>query len=217
MGRVAKPATVLRRRDQGIRSVASSETSGERHSMSPSRSSNATQAANAPDKLARARSAARNPSSDQLNNRIFFRLFQLGNELQRKAVQQLGITTVQWAVLGALSQERFATGIPLTNLGEYLVVTRQNLDGVLKRLERDGLVRRVTPAENRRARVVQLTQRGQEFWAEILQRIYLFYDQASAQFTFDQKATLVHYLNELQKDLARVELPKSGLPKRDQG
>ena len=82
---------------------------------------------------------ARNAGTDQLNNRLFFRLFQLGNELQRQAVQQLGITTVQWAARGALSQERFALGIPFGQLGDYLVVTRQNLDGVIKRLERDGL------------------------------------------------------------------------------
>ena len=160
---------------------------------------------------------ARDSTSYQLNNRIFFRLFQLGNELQKQAVQQLGITTVQWAVLGALSRERFASGIPLTELGEYLVVTRQNLDGVLKRLERDGLVQRVIGEGDRRERIVQLTPRGKDFWAEIVERIYQFYDQAAAHFTFDQKTTLVHYLNELQKDLSKVQLSKSGLPLRNGG
>src|SRR3712207_5938461 len=86
----------------------------------------------------------------QLNNRIFFRLFQVANTLQRQAVQQLGVTTVQWAVLGALSQERMADGIPMASLAEYLVVSRQNLDGVLKRLERDGMVQRVTDTADRR-------------------------------------------------------------------
>jgi hypothetical protein len=75
--------------------------------------------------------SARNPGNDRLNNRIFFRLFQLGNELQRQAMQQLGITTVQWAALGALSQDKFASGIPFGQLGDYLIVTRQNLDGVI--------------------------------------------------------------------------------------
>lgn len=143
---------------------------------------------------------------DQLNNRIFFRLFQLGNELQRQAVQQLGITTVQWSVLGALSQEKYASGIPLSQLGDYLVVSRQNLDGVLKRLERDGLVRRVTGDGDKRSRIVQLTEHGRATWSEILQRIYQFYDQAASRFTFDERVALVHYLNELRKDLANVDL-----------
>lgn len=160
------------------------------------------------------RMSARNPDNDLLNNRIFFRLFQLGNELQKQAVQQLGITTVQWAVLGALSREKFASGIPLSQLGDYLVVTRQNLDGVLKRLERDGLVQRVTGNGDKRARIVQLTPHGRIYWEETLERIYQFYDQASAHFSFDDRVALVHYLNSLQKDLTKVELPKSGLPKR---
>ena len=159
---------------------------------------------------------ARNAGTDQLNNRMFFRLFQLGNELQRQAVQQLGITTVQWAVLGALSQERFALGIPFGQLGDYLVVTRQNLDGVIKRLERDGLVQRVMDADDKRARLVQLTPRGRVYWKETLERIYQFYDQATSHFSFDDRVTLVHYLNSLQQQLATVELPKGGLPKRQE-
>src|SRR6266481_2493540 len=53
-----------------------------------------------------------------LNNRIFFRLFQVGNTLQRQAVKELGVTTVQWAVLGALSdprpKSRIKSGISLS-------------------------------------------------------------------------------------------------------
>jgi len=86
-------------------------------------------------------------TADHLNNRIFFRLFQVGNTLQRQAVKELGVTTVQWAVLGALSDPRpksgIKSGISLSTLADFLVVSRQNLDGVLKRLERDGLVERV--------------------------------------------------------------------------
>ncbi len=160
------------------------------------------------------RAVRRNITAYQLNNRIFFRLFQLGNQLQRQAVQQLGITTVQWAVLGALSQPRFSAGIPLSDLGEYLLVTRQNLDGVLKRLERDGLVQRVSDDNDRRSRLVQLTLRGQRYWAETVERIGEFYEQAAENFSFDDRVALVHYMNLLQKDLAQVKLERASLPKR---
>lgn len=157
---------------------------------------------------------ARDAETDRLNNRIFFRLFQLGNELQRQAVQQLGITTVQWAVLGALSQERFAGGIPLSRLGDYLLVTRQNLDGVLKRLERDGLVRRVTGAGDRRARVVQLTPEGLDYWQAIQEHIYLFYDRASDGLAPEGRAALADALSALQKNLTAMPAPLARLPKR---
>jgi len=156
----------------------------------------------------------------QLNNRIFFRLFQVANTLQRQAVQQLGVTTVQWAVLGALSQERMADGIPMASLAEYLVVSRQNLDGVLKRLERDGLVQRVTDTADRRARIVRLTAAGRTYWAGLSDRIREFYAQAAARFEFDERVALAHYLNLLQRTLPAVSLPpppkpnRSGQPRR---
>src|ERR1700704_3507566 len=140
-------------------------------------------------------------NADHLNNRIFFRLFQVGNTLQRQAVKELGVTTVQWAVLGALSDPRpksgIKSGITLGTLAEFLVVSRQNLDGVLKRLERDGLVEKVTDNGDKRTRVVKLTPRGLSLWNDLQTRIYQFYDQALSAFRFDERVALVHYLNTL--------------------
>ncbi|HEX2886435.1 MarR family transcriptional regulator [Vineibacter terrae] len=145
-------------------------------------------------------------SADLLNNRIFFRLFQVANTLQRQAVKELGVTTVQWAVLGALSDPRPTYGIAVGTLADFLVVSRQNLDGVLKRLERDGLVERIADAEDKRARVVRLTREGFAFWADLRQRIFQFYDQAVSDFRFDDRVALAHYLNELQRQLLTVRL-----------
>jgi DNA-binding MarR family transcriptional regulator len=151
-------------------------------------------------------------AADHLNNRIFFRLFQLANTLQRQAVKELGVTTVQWAVLGALSDPRPTYGIAVGTLADFLVVSRQNLDGVLKRLERDGLVERVTDAEDKRARVVKLTREGFAFWADLRASIFQFYDQAASGFRFDDRVALAHYLNRLQRQLQAVSLET---PRRD--
>ena len=145
--------------------------------------------------------------ADPLSNRIFFRLFQLGNVLQRQAVAQLGISAVQWAVLGALSQARFADGIPLSALGEYLAVSRQNLDGVLKRLERDGLVARVADEGDRRARLVRITGCGRSFWEKLGAGIASFYDQATRDLPSREREALLQTLRGLQLGLERVTLP----------
>jgi DNA-binding MarR family transcriptional regulator len=142
-----------------------------------------------------------------VNNRIFFRLFQLGNTLQRQAVKELGISTVQWAVLGALSRTQADDGMSFTELSDFLVVSRQNLDGVLKRLERDSHVIRVTDASDKRARLVKLTPQGRRFWVSLQPKIYEFYRQAMLQFRFDDSIAFVHYLNRLQADLVNVKLP----------
>lgn len=150
--------------------------------------------------------------ADHLNNRIFFRLFQVSNTLQKQAVKELGVTTVQWSVLGALSDPRPTYGMSVGTLADFLVVSRQNLDGVLKRLERDGLVERVTDPEDKRARVVKLTREGFAFWKELRERIFQFYDQAVSGFKFDDRVALVHYLNALQRSLTTVSLEQ---PRRE--
>jgi DNA-binding MarR family transcriptional regulator len=145
--------------------------------------------------------------SDELNNRIFCRLFQLGNLLQRQAVRQLGITTIQWAVLGALSEAKFQSGVPVGDLAEYLVVGRQNLGWVLKRLERDSLLERVAGEGDRRARIVRLTADGRQFWADLLEQIDAFCDQAAASLAAAERIALARYLYDLQADLNAVKLP----------
>jgi DNA-binding MarR family transcriptional regulator len=142
-----------------------------------------------------------------INNRIFFRLFQLGNTLQRQAVKELGISTVQWAVLGALSRAQVQDGMSFAELSDYLLVSRQNLDGVLKRLERDGHVVRLADTSDRRARLIKLTPQGRRFWSSLQPKIYEFYRQAMVQFRFDDSIAFVHYLNRLQADLLEVKLP----------
>ncbi len=139
-------------------------------------------------------------------NRLFFRLFQVGNMLQRQALKEMGISAVQWAVLGALSRPGYENGVSFNELHEYLVVSRQSLDGVLKRLERDNHVVRVAHPDDGRARLVQLTDQGREFWNRLQLRIYEFYRQALVNFRFDDTVSLLHFLNRLQADLANVEI-----------
>ncbi|CAB3929451.1 MarR family winged helix-turn-helix transcriptional regulator [Achromobacter insolitus] len=145
-------------------------------------------------------------SAAAVHNRLFFRLFQVGNTLDRRTIKELGITTVQWSVLGALSRPQVAEGMSFSELADYLVVSRQNLDGVLKRLERDQHARRIADTEDRRARKVLLTEKGREYWDSLQPRIYQFYSQALANFRFDDKVALLHFLNKLNEDMAKVSL-----------
>lgn len=146
-------------------------------------------------------------------NRLFFRLFQTGNTLQRQVQNEMGISTVQWAVLGALSRSGYEQGISFNELTEYLVVSRQSLDGVLKRMERDNHVVRIPHPDDGRARLVQLTDSGKAFWQSLQDRIYEFYQQALKGFSFDDSVSLLHFLNKLHVDLAKVSLG-NGQPDR---
>ena len=145
-------------------------------------------------------------SVSAIHNRLFFRLFQVGNTLDRQTRKEVGITTVQWAVLGALSRPQAAKGMSFSELTDYLVVSRQNLDGVLKRLERDAHVERIADEHDRRARNVHLTVQGRAFWDSLQPRLYEFYRQAMVGFRFDDKVSFVHFLNTLNVEMAKVDL-----------
>ncbi|MFC6671472.1 MarR family winged helix-turn-helix transcriptional regulator [Marinobacterium aestuariivivens] len=151
-------------------------------------------------------------TSGDIPNRLFFRLFQTGNVLQRQVQKEMGISTVQWAVLGALSREGYEDGISFNELTEYLVVSRQNLDGVLKRMERDGHVLRVPHPDDRRARLVQMTMTGRDFWNSLQSRIHDFYAQGLDGFSFDDSVSLLHFLNKLQGTLAGISLEPTEKP-----
>lgn len=141
-------------------------------------------------------------------NRLFFRLFQTGNVLQRQVQKEMGISTVQWAVLGALSRPGYEVGISFNQLTEYLVVSRQSLDGVLKRMERDGHVERVPHPDDGRARLVRLTRSGRAYWDALQQRIAEFYEQGLKGFSFDDSVNFLHYLSKFQTDLGGIALER---------
>src|SRR5574344_54419 len=91
----------------------------------------------------------------ELANRLFFRLYQCANMLHKtgtRAVEEEGLTTQQWAVLGALSREQAGGGMSIGDLAKYLMVSRQNLSGLIGRMERDGHVAVVPDERDRRSR-----------------------------------------------------------------
>ncbi len=150
-----------------------------------------------------------------VSNRLFFRLFQTGNILQRQVQNEMGVSAVQWAVLGALSRPGYEAGISFNQLTEYLYVSRQSLDGVLKRMERDKHVVRIPHPDDGRARLVQMTDDGWKFWAQLQGKITEFYTQALADFSFNDSVSLLHFLNKLQRDLSKVSLG-NGVPDKQE-
>lgn len=143
----------------------------------------------------------------EINNRLFFRFFQTANTLHTKGTQALdefGVTTQQWSVLGALSRPQATGGLSVGELSNFLLVSRQNLSGLLTRLERDGLVERVTGEEDRRSRKVRLTAKGENLWTALADPIHTFYDQALKGLSFDDRLAFIHYINQLQRNMSRL-------------
>lgn len=136
-----------------------------------------------------------------LRNRLFFRLYQTANLLNKtgnRALEDHGVTTQQWAVLGALADPRSAEGISVGDLAGLLMVSRQNLTGVLSRLEARGLIARTVDPRDKRSRFIRMTEQGQQRWAAMQPQIGEFYRASLADFSNSDIIAAMHYLERLR-------------------
>jgi DNA-binding MarR family transcriptional regulator len=145
----------------------------------------------------------------ELANRLFFRLYQCANMLHKtgsRAVEAEGLTTQQWAVLGALSREKAQGGVSIGDLARYLMVSRQNLAGLLSRMERDGHISVSPDTRDRRSRIVRMTKSGQHVWQVLAQpKIRSYYEQILADFSISDTTHALHYLLKLLENMKHLD------------
>lgn len=150
---------------------------------------------------------------DKLSNMLFFRLFQTANILHKagsRSLEHKQVTTQQWSILGALSRPQAKDGMTAAELSDYLMVSRQNISGILARMEQRGLVERVVDAKDQRARRIHLTTAGAGLWDDIAPLISDFYEQALAELSYDDRVGFVHYMNKLQAALKPLSTRQQG-------
>lgn len=145
----------------------------------------------------------------ELSNRLFFRLYQCANMLHKtgtRAVEAEGLTTQQWAVLGALSREKAEGGMSIGDLARYLMVSRQNLSGLIGRMERDGHLTISQAGQDRRSRVVTMTASGRHVWhALALPKIRAYYDEILGDFSVNDLTHMLHYLLKMLENMQRLD------------
>ena len=145
----------------------------------------------------------------ELANRLFFRLYQCANMLHKtgsRAVEAEGLTTQQWAVLGALSRPKAEGGMSVGDLARYLMVSRQNLSGLISRMEQHGHLRSSPDGRDRRSRLITMTDAGRKLWVKHAQpKIAGYYEQALDGFTVNDTAHALHYLLKILENMKRID------------
>jgi DNA-binding MarR family transcriptional regulator len=145
----------------------------------------------------------------ELANRLFFRLYQCANMLHKtgsKAVEAEGLTTQQWAVLGALSRPKVKDGMSVGDLARYLMVSRQNLSGVLSRMERDGHLRSTPDHRDKRSKLITVTDTGRHVWeVQALPKIYNYYGEALEGFSVNDTSHALHYLLKMLDNMKVID------------
>ena len=122
-----------------------------------------------------------------------------------------GLTTQQWAVLGALSRPSVANGMSVGDLARYLMVSRQNLSGLISRMERDGHVGLAPDPRDRRSRLVTMTDDGRRVWLLDAQpKIFAYYEETLEGFSVNDIAHTLHYLLKLLENMQRIDKTQGG-------
>ena len=150
-----------------------------------------------------------NSARADLANRVFFRLYQCANMLHKtgtRAVEAEGLTTQQWAVLGALSRPDAEGGMSVGDLARYLMVSRQNLSGLISRMESAGHIGTAPDGRDRRSRLVTMTESGRDVWTRLAQpKIHDYYEQALDGFSSNDLTHTLHYLLKLLENMKRLD------------
>jgi DNA-binding MarR family transcriptional regulator len=146
-------------------------------------------------------------ASQEVNTRIFFRIYQCDNLINRtvtNALAQYEITSQQWAILGVLSNAHATGGIAVGELSNLLKVSRQNISGILLRLENRDLIERITDSIDTRTRLVRLTPEGKAIWEKMMPRIAAYFNEIMEGVNFDDSVTFLNLLNQLLFKLEKM-------------
>lgn len=94
----------------------------------------------------------------------------------------------------------------VNDMARYLGVSRQNLAGVIGRMERDGHIYVEPDERDRRSRLIKMTESGQDLWLVKAQpKIYNYYAQALAEFSVGDLAHALHYLLKLYENMKHLD------------
>jgi len=122
------------------------------------------------------------------------------NPLLDRSLREKSLTAAQ---LNALLVLRSAggEGLPLSEIGRRLVVTKANVTGLVDRLERDGLVERAAQPGDRRVTIARLTPSGSRLLDDILPSHQALLGELTGGLTGVEKEQLIVLLTKLRRGL----------------
>lgn len=143
----------------------------------------------------------------ELAHKFFFRLYQTINLTLRaasKTLTDVGMSPQQWSILDSLSRPGLQEGMTVNGLVDYLMVSRQSLNGVLKRMEEQGYIERVVNPDDLRSRMVRLTDEGKAVWRQAFMNTRKLYTESLQHMTDDQKRAAIATFERIQKNVKKL-------------
>jgi DNA-binding MarR family transcriptional regulator len=147
-------------------------------------------------------------------NRLLFRLFQSSNLIHitgGRAMARFGTTIQQWSVLGAIARPAVIDrGMTMTELTNFLLLSRQNLTLVVDRLQARKLIGREKDSSDGRNRSIKLTLKGRKLWSEMEQEMKAYHSTVLMGFSLKDRILFLELLDRLKENLTTVRSDSDG-------
>ncbi|AHM55669.1 putative multiple antibiotic resistance protein MarR [Peptoclostridium acidaminophilum DSM 3953] len=113
--------------------------------------------------------------------------------------QKHSISEPKFLVLLLLSQE--PEGMPFSEIGRKLLVSRANMTGLIERMMKEGLVEKILNPSDKRSTKALLTQKGRKLFEGVKDDHIEFSRRMTAGIGDDEKELLSKLLKKLQNDI----------------
>lgn len=118
-------------------------------------------------------------------------------------VGPLGLTSARWQVMGAVAEAR--GGLPVASMARNMGLVRQSVQRIADELAAEGILRFAPNPHHRRAKLVQLTERGEALFAEANRRWLAVADALAATLDADDAARAVEVLRAAREHLDQTQ------------
>ena len=117
----------------------------------------------------------------------------------RDLFQEFGVTEQQWRVLRVLWEQKHLTSAQISNL---TLLPSPSLVGILDRLEKKDLVKRLRSTRDRREINIKITNLGRELQSKVMPKVKLIQDQTKENLS----PTEWKQINNILKKLDRIKI-----------
>ena len=112
-----------------------------------------------------------------------------------RITQDVGLTSARWKVLGAVAQAN--NGITVPQIGRSMGQSRQAVQRIVVLMIRDGLLIYKDNPDHKRAKLVTLTEAGQEIFEELEGRQSVWVNDVSEKITANELETSLSAMRKL--------------------
>lgn len=147
-------------------------------------------------------------SPSMLRLRLWVRLLRtvrpIEVELRRRLKAEFGVTLPKFDVMAALARKE--SGMTMTEVSRFLMVSNGNVTALIDRLVAEGLVVRIADRRDRRATFVRLTHKGLRLFAGMAEAHERWVNEILASFSRERSEALIALLDDLKSETRAGEL-----------